>query len=165
MKHYSIYCDGSTRGNGTSNAVGAWAFCVVETATQKLVHSDVAVECNTTNQRMELTAAIKALEWVEYAISGNPVAIYSDSAYLLNCIKQMWWIKWERNGWVNSKKEPVANKDLWMQLTPSFTIFGIDFIKVKGHTAGATIHEKWNNYVDDLAQTASAAYKNIIQGE
>ena len=107
---------------------------------------------------MELTAAIKAIEWAEL-IAGNPIAIYSDSAYLLNCIKQQWWINWERDGWVNSKKAPVANKDLWVQLTPSFTIFGIDFIKVKGHTAGATTHEKWNNYVDNLAQTASAAYQ------
>ena len=49
MTHYSIYCDGSARGNGTSNAVGAWAFCVVDTATQKLIHSDVGVELCTTS--------------------------------------------------------------------------------------------------------------------
>ncbi len=70
-------------------------------------------EQNTTNQRMEVTAACIALETIE---EGCVVTIYSDSSYLLNCMRRGWHEKWRTNGWLNCLGEPVANRDLWERL-------------------------------------------------
>ena len=102
---------------------------------------------------MELTAAISALKsgYVTIGLKvGHEVELYSDSAYLINCYTQGWWKNWEKNGWKNSKREPVANQDLWEQLIPFFKNKQIKWIKTKGHA-----NDKWNNYVDDLAVKAS----------
>ena len=84
------------------------------------------------------------------------VKIYSDSAYLVNCWKQNWWRGWQANGWKNSKKEPVANPDLWMGLIPFFEKApnGYDFVKVKGHAGNETVHGQCNDDVDKLAVAA-----------
>ena len=63
----------------------------------------------------------------------DKITVYTDSAYLANCVKQKWYNKWLVNGWINSKKEPVANKNLWKSLIPFFEAENIEFVKVKGH--------------------------------
>ena len=156
---YTIYCDGSTKGNGKENSVGAWAYVVVNTETNTADFSDVEAVKETTNQRMELCAAIEALTQV-CSIADFPndsVVVYTDSAYLHNCYQQKWYVNWQKNGWKNSKKQPVANQDLWEMLIPYFETFGIDFVKVKGHSG-----DEWNEYVDDLAQTAAARLQERI---
>ena len=153
---YQVYCDGSTRGNGKENAVGAWAYVVINGQYNSISVGDAQAVAGTTNQRMELCAAIegitKALSFLE---KGDVIDVYTDSAYLHNCYNQKWYENWQKNGWKNAKKQPVANEDLWKELIPYFDTFGIEFYKVKGHTAGTTNHEMWKEYVDNLAQTAS----------
>ena len=154
---FEIYTDGSTRGNGQDNAVGAWAYVVLVDG-EKIVQ-DCKAETNTTNQRMELTAAAEALEYLFYnkiCVPFDSVKIYTDSAYLHNCVKQKWYVNWQNNGWKNSKKEPVANRDLWERLIRYFEMPEVEFIKVKGHAA-----DKWNNCVDELAQSASANMRKV----
>jgi ribonuclease HI len=70
-------------------------------------------EQNTTNLRMEITAACVALERID---EGHTVTIYSDASYLVNCMRRGWYKKWRENGWLNHRKEPVANRDLWERL-------------------------------------------------
>lgn len=102
-------------------------------------------ERNTSNQRMELTACIKALETVKS--DDIPVDVYSDSAYLINCMQQKWYVNWEKNGWKNAKKQPVENQDLWKQLLDLVRRLTVHFHKVAGHT-GVELNER----ADELAQ-------------
>lgn len=158
---YVIYCDGSTKGNGTENSVGAWAYVVVNTESNTMSFSDVSAVKETTNQRMELCAAIEALTKV-CSIAEFPkdsVVVYTDSAYLHNCYQQKWYVNWQRNGWKNAKKQPVANQDLWEMLIPYFKKFGVEFVKVKGHAGN-----QWNEYVDSLAQNAAARLQEKENG-
>jgi ribonuclease HI len=80
---------------------------------------------------------------------------------LHNCYTQKWYKNWEVNGWRNSKKEPVANKDLWEQLIKWFEMPEFEFKKVKGHATDDSEFTKWNNYVDELAQNASAERREL----
>ena len=103
---------------------------------------------------MELIAAAEALDYLFYneiCIPFDSVIIYTDSAYLHNCYTQKWYVNWQNNGWRNTKKEKVANQDLWERLIRYFEMPEVEFVKVKGHA-----DNKWNNYVDGLAQGASA---------
>ncbi len=70
-------------------------------------------EHNTTNQRMEVTAAYVALETID---ERHVVTVYSGSSYLLNCMRRGWYKKWLENGWLNHLEEPVVNRDLWERL-------------------------------------------------
>ena len=160
---YQVYCDGSTRGNGKENAVGAWAYVVINGQYNTISAGGAQAVAGTTNQRMELCAAIegisKALTFLE---KGDVINVYTDSAYLHNCYVQGWYKNWQKNGWRNSKKEPVANQDLWEMLIPYFEMFEVNFHKVKGHAGGRNVHEQWNEYVDDLAQTAAARLQEEV---
>ena len=74
-------------------------------------------EDKSTNQRMEIRAVLLALsEIITTSHDEKDIEIYSDSAYVCNCINQKWYEKWFKNGWINSKKEPVANRELWESL-------------------------------------------------
>ena len=145
---YEIFCDGATSGNGKADAPGGWAYVILKDG--RLVSQNSGGEKGTTNQRMELTAALMACKEIEAMDGFATVKLYSDSAYLINCFKQNWWKSWRANGWKNSKKESVANQDLWERLIYFFMKApGYDFIKVKGHQG---VH--WNEVVDDLAVRA-----------
>lgn len=154
---FEIYCDGSTRGNGTENAVGAWAYLVHEG--DNVFRTDHDAEANTTNQRMELMAAANALDWTtnEAACPFDRIVVYTDSAYLHNCYVQKWYRSWQMNGWKNSKKQPVANRDLWERLIPYFELPEVEFVKVKGHAGN-----KYNEIVDTMAQIASTRFKEKL---
>ena len=149
---FEVYSDGSTRNNGRADAVGAWAYVILNENVK--VHEDCRAEVGTTNQRMELIAAAEALDYLFYneiCVPFDKVIIYTDSAYLHNCYTQKWYVNWQNNGWRNSKKEKVANQDLWERLVKYFEMPEVEFVKVKGHADNV-----WNNYVDALAQGASA---------
>lgn len=153
---FTIYCDGSTRNNGYENAVGAWAYVVLNDK-EEIIHKDCMSVKSTTNQQMELIAAAEAIEYLfnnELVAPFDTVNVYTDSAYLHNCYTQKWYKSWQMNGWKNSKKQPVANKELWERLIQWFEMPEINFIKTRGH-AGV----KWNEYVDTMAQSASLAAK------
>ena len=147
---FEVYTDGATTGNGKANAPGGWAYVILKDGS--LVAQDSGGEIGTTNQRMELTAAINALDYVaEDLCPFDEVEVVTDSAYLHNCYKQKWYLSWQMNGWKNSKKQPVANEDLWRGLIPFFEKVpnGYDFVKVKGHAGN-----EWNEIVDKMAVRA-----------
>jgi ribonuclease HI len=154
---FTIYCDGSARNNGRPNAVGAWAYVILVDDNETIIHQDCKAVEGATNQQMELTAAIEAIEYLFHnhiAVPFDSVTVYTDSAYLHNCYTQKWYSTWQMNNWKNTKKQPVANKELWERLVRWFESAEVEFIKTKGH-AGV----KWNEYVDTMAQTASLEAK------
>ncbi|MFC4075863.1 ribonuclease HI [Salinithrix halophila] len=140
MKEVIIYTDGACSGNP---GPGGWAAVLMYGEHKKEISGG---EKNTTNNRMELMAALKALRALK---SPCKVKLNTDSAYLCNCFKQRWYVNWERNGWVNSKKDPVENRDLWQQLLSEVRRHDVEFIKVKGHA-----DNEWNNRCDELARGA-----------
>lgn len=147
---FDIYTDGAVSKNGQADAPGGWAFIVTKDET--FVTQDSGHIDGTTNQRMELTAAIKAIDFISkhIEIAGfNEINIYSDSSYLIQCKQAQWYNNWRANGWRNSKRQPVANQDLWEQLIPYFDNPNINWIKVKGHQ-----DNKYNNLADSLAVAA-----------
>ncbi len=103
-------------------------------------------KAETTNNVMELTAAIEGLKLLKFPCE---VKLYSDSSYLVNGFKQKWIENWMRNDWKTSNKEPVKNKELWQQLYQFSQIHQIQFIKVKGHSDNI-----YNNRCDELARKA-----------
>lgn len=106
---------------------------------------------DTTNQRMEMLAAIKGLEGLKKPCR---VKLHSDSAYLINAFTQGWIENWQKNGWLNAKKEPVRNGDLWRQLMDLARIHDVEWIKVKGHS-----NNTLNNRCDALARGAIEAQR------
>jgi ribonuclease HI len=107
-------------------------------------------EPRTTNQRMELTAAIQGLA----AIAGRRrVLLHTDSSYVMNCFRDRWWARWEANGWIGAGRQSVANRDLWERLIAETRRHDVVWHKVKGHADDAL-----NNRVDELARAAIAAF-------
>lgn len=103
-------------------------------------------EEHTTNQRMELQAAVEALRIIP---SGSRVKLYSDSAYLVNCFQEGWMERWQKNGWRSSKGSPVENQDLWKELLEMAEQNTVEWIKVKGHGT-----DQFNRRCDLLAREA-----------
>lgn len=147
---FRVYTDGSTRKNGAVDAVGAWAFAIYNDSGTCLHYKSSATK-GTTNNREELKAILSAIdELLEIAGDFFNATIYSDSAYIINCVNQKWYKNWQKNGWLTSKKEPVLNQDLWKKLIPYFEDSRFNFQKVKGHA-----NDEYNNFVDSLAQKTS----------
>lgn len=117
-----IYTDGAC-----SERYGGWGWWCETTDESKS-----GSEYPSTNQRMELYAALDALnEYYNYA----EITIVSDSAYLVNCFGERWWVKWLQNGWLNSKQDDVSNRDIWEPLLELVQSHGnVTFEKVKGHS-------------------------------
>lgn len=152
---YEIYTDGSMKTDGVdyTRGDGGWSFVIVRDS--KILYEADGSEEDTTNQRMELTAAVQALNYIKNQKNlGEEVVLYSDSAYLINCYLKEWYKTWLTNGWVNSKKEPVANRDLWAKLIPFFKKPRYSFQKVKGHA-----DNYYNNFCDRHAQEAAERCK------
>ena len=137
-----IYCDGACSGNQSENNVGGWGAVLKYGEKLKEIRGG---QHNTSNQRMELAACIKALESI--TSRDIPLDIYSDSAYLINCMKEKWYLNWRKNGWKNAKKHPVENQDLWKRLLELADNHSIRFHKVAGHSG-----IKLNERADQLAQ-------------
>ncbi|MDI9259767.1 ribonuclease HI [Alicyclobacillus sendaiensis] len=135
-----LYTDGACSGNP---GPGGWAAILQWKGHVKELSGG---EPNTTNQRMELKAVIEGLKALKRPCD---VIVHSDSAYVVNCFQQGWHVNWRRNGWVNSKGEPVQNRDLWEELLDAINGHRVRFEKVKGH-AGV----KWNERCDELARSA-----------
>ncbi|RED53487.1 ribonuclease HI [Aestuariispira insulae] len=120
-----IYIDGACRGNP---GPGGWGVFLTRGSNTKVMHGG---DPDTTNNRMEMTAAIKALESLKQG--NHPRTIVTDSAYLRNGITKH-IIKWKENGWRGSNKKPVKNQDLWMRLDELVQIHQVDWKWVKGHS-------------------------------
>ncbi len=132
-----IYTDGACSGNP---GIGGWGAVLFHGETMKEISG---YEENTTNNRMELSAAIKALEKLKVPCE---VDLFSDSAYLINAFNEGWITNWQMNGFKNANKKSVANVELWERLIEFNNIHKIKWIKVKGHS-----DNKYNNRCDELA--------------
>lgn len=153
MKTFKIYTDGSTKGNGKKFSFGGWAYAIYD-ENDNLIHFNAGAENDTTNNKMEMTAILKGIKAIKILNLNNSepfnVEIFTDSAYIHNCYKDKWYLTWKRNGWVNSKREPVKNKELWEELIQYFDNTLFSFYKVKGHA-----NSEQNILVDKLAVEAS----------
>jgi ribonuclease HI len=133
-----VYTDGACAGNP---GPGGWAWAIAPDGER---HGSGGAP-HTTNQRMEMQAVLEALR----ALDGD-LTIVSDSTYVVHCFRDRWWVKWQSNGWKNSKKEPVANTDLWKPLIELVQQRTPTFRWVKGHSGNPM-----NDLVDRLAVAAS----------
>ncbi len=140
MKQVEVYTDGACSHNP---GPGGWGVVLIYGPHIKELSG---FEPHSTNQRMELTAAIKGLEQLK---ERTKVRLYSDSAYLINAFNLGWIDNWQKNGWRNSRGNPVSNSDLWKALIELSEKHEIEWIKVKGHST-----DKWNNRCDELAKEA-----------
>ncbi|EPZ42965.1 ribonuclease HI [Alicyclobacillus acidoterrestris] len=139
-KQVIIYTDGACSKNP---GPGGWAAVLKYGEHIKEVSGG---EPHTTNQRMEIMAVIGALRVLKQPCD---VVVYSDSAYVINCFQQKWYVNWQRNGWRNSKGETVQNRDLWEELLSVMAPHKVQWKKVKGHAGVA-----WNERCDELARAA-----------
>lgn len=123
-----IYADGACAGNQNDENYGGFGAILEFNGVQKEIFGG---ERNTTNNRMELSAVIRALSLLKR--KNLTVHIFSDSAYLINCFRQRWYESWQKNGWKNSKKQDVENKALWSELLELESVQLCTFYKIKGH--------------------------------
>lgn len=141
-----VYTDGSCR-----RGIGGWAWWCPETK-----ESDSGSEDVSSNQRMELRAALEA---VSHFYEDPNLMIISDSAYLVNCFGEKWWVKWLESGWISSTNRKIVNRDIWEPLLEMVRTHGrIKFVWVKGHSGNAG-----NNKADELAFKAVEARENEMQ--
>ena len=139
-----IYTDGACSGNP---GPGGWGYVVVENGK---LYSSNGSESQTTNNRMELTAAIKALE---SARKDESLYLYTDSTYLQKGITE-WIVNWKKNNWITSAKKPVSNKDLWIKIDQLNLQLDIKWIWVKAHQSDNSDDSFYNNMADELAAGA-----------
>ena len=140
MEEVIIYTDGACSGNP---GPGGWGSILMYKDNKKEISGGKE---NTTNNVMELTAVIEGLKLLKFPCK---VKLYSDSAYVVNAFNQKWIYGWLKNGWKNSSKEPVKNKELWQELYDLTKVHEVEFIKVKGHA-----DNEYNNRCDELARNA-----------
>jgi ribonuclease HI len=139
-----IFCDGASKGNP---GAGGWGAIVV---VGSAIHELGGFEKNTTNNRMELCAALEALEKAR-TLSNGEVTVYTDSSYVINGITK-WVMGWQRNGWLTQEKKPVLNQDLWEPLVKAVENFDtvINWEYVGGHV-GIEGNERVDSIASDLA--------------
>lgn len=140
MEEVIIYTDGACSGNP---GPGGWGSILMMGENKKEISGG---KKDTTNNVMELTAVIEALKLLKRPCK---VDLYSDSAYVVNAFLQNWILGWIKNGWKNSSKEEVKNKELWQELFSLTKIHDVTFHKVKGHA-----DNEYNNRCDELARNA-----------
>ncbi len=141
-----IYTDGACSGNP---GIGGWgAYLKYKDNVKELSGSAE----NTTNNRMELVAAIEGLKILK---KSSKVNLYTDSVYLKDGITK-WIFNWQKNNWKNANKKDVKNKDLWIQLLEVVNKHDINWIWVKGHEGN-----KGNEIADNLATSAISNFKGL----
>ena len=140
MDKVTIYTDGACSGNPGK---GGWGAVLIYNDVEKQISG---ASNETTNNIMELTAAIEALKLLKRPCK---VQLYSDSAYLVNGFTKGWIENWQKNGWKTADKKEVKNKELWAQLYDFSRVHEIEWIKVKGHS-----DNEYNNICDRLAVKA-----------
>ncbi|MDD6235020.1 MAG: ribonuclease HI [Lachnospiraceae bacterium] len=149
-----IYTDGAARGN--PDGPGGYGAVLHYTDAQGNLHEKELSQgyVRTTNNRMELMAAIAGLEALKVPCN---VTLYSDSKYLVDAFNQNWIDGWVRKGWKRGKNEPVKNPDLWKRLLKAKESHNVTFVWVKGHNG-----HQFNERCDELATTAADG-DNLIE--
>ena len=143
-KHVEIYTDGACSGNP---GPGGWGVVLRYGAKEKELSGG---DASTTNNKMELTAVIKALEALKESCK---VSLYTDSKYVSEAFNQGWIYGWMKNGWKKADKKPVANVELWQRLYELWKMHEITLIWVKGHA-----DNPYNNRCDELAVAESKKF-------
>ena len=146
-----IHTDG---GASPNPGLGGWAAVLVapslDSNSPRKERELYGAEDDTTNNRMELTAAIMALKALKFSCS---VDLYTDSTYLRNAFEKGWLEKWRQNGWKTAAKQPVSNQDLWMVLWELSKLHAVRWHWTKGHAA-----DEGNNRCDALVQRAKKEF-------
>ena len=157
MDHVEIWTDGSARGNPGPGGYGAVLLFVDPDGQEHRLELSEGYR-RTTNNRMELLAAVVALEALKRPCS---VELHSDSQYLVNAWNKNWIAGWVKRGWKNASKEPVKNPDLWQRMIKAAQPHRVSWLWVKGH-AGTALNER----CDELATTAAddRAHWQVDQG-
>lgn len=140
MKKVEIYTDGACTGNPGKGGYGA---VLIYNGNEKRISKGFR---KTTNNRMELMAAVDALKSLKEPCS---VSLFSDSKYLTDAINKKWLEAWKNNGWKKADKKKVLNTDLWEELLSLIDIHSVEFIWVKGHAGNP-----YNELCDDMAVSA-----------
>ncbi len=161
-----IFTDGASRGNPGAGGWGAVLVLQNQNGSSKVVELG-GHEDHTTNNRMELTAAIKALEFVSFyklsTINYQLIIIYTDSNYLINGITK-WIYSWEKRNWVTKNKEPVLNKDLWENLLELVKNKKIEWKHVAGHS-GVSGNERADGIATAFAdRNPLELYSGLLSG-
>jgi ribonuclease HI len=141
MKHVDIFTDGACSGNP---GPGGWGVILKYKGTEKELSGGAA---QTTNNRMEMMAAIASLELLRRPCE---VDLHSDSQYLVKAFNDHWIDSWIRKGWKRGKNEPVKNVDLWQRLLKAMEPHKVNYIWVKGH-----VGNELNERCDQLATSAA----------
>ena len=144
-KEVTIYTDGACSGNP---GPGGWGAILMYRDKRREMSG---FEPHTTNNRMELTGPIVALNALKEPCD---VTLYSDSAYLVNAFEKHWIEGWQRKNWIKSDKKPVENQDLWKEILRLCGIHTIRWVKVKGHA-----DNPWNNRCDELATSQIRSHR------
>ena len=139
-----IYTDGACSGNP---GPGGWGYVILENGK---LHTGKGSESQTTNNRMELMAAIKALE---SSRTDKSLYLYTDSTYLQKGITE-WIVNWKKNNWITSSRKPVLNKDLWVRIDQLNLELDIKWKWVKAHQSDNSDDTLYNNMADELATGA-----------
>ena len=146
-----IYTDG---GASPNPGLGGWAAVLISPAHGGLEKELYGAEPDSTNNRMELTAAIMALRALKFPCS---VDLHTDSMYMKNAFAKGWLDKWRKNGWKTAAKQPVLNQDLWEDLLALSQKHAIEWHWTKGHA-----QDVYNNRCDELVQKGKEEY---LKGE
>ena len=144
MKTVTIYTDGACSGNP---GPGGWGAILEWNGVEKEISGGAP---ETTNNRMELTGVIRALELLKESCV---VELYSDSKYVIDALSKGWVYGWGKKGWIKSDKKPALNVDLWEQLLPLIDRHQVHYHWVKGHASNAK-----NNRCDELAVAESRKF-------
>lgn len=139
MSPVTVYTDGACLGNP---GPGGWAWAIPQGRYAS------GADHKTTNQRMEVTAVLEALQ-----ATPGPLEVVSDSTYVVNCFRQRWWKGWVARGWRNSRGKPVANQDLWKPLVEAVNARGEGHVRFRWVKAHAS--DPMNALVDGLAVEAA----------
>ena len=145
MKTVTIYTDGACSGNP---GPGGWCAILEYAGQEKMLSGG---EANTTNNRMELTAVIAALEALKEPCE---VELYSDSKYVIDALEKGWAKGWRARGWVKADKKPALNPDLWDTLLSLLERHEVTFVWVKGHAG-----HPYNERCDKLATAYAARFR------
>ncbi len=149
-----VYTDGSAIGNPGPGGYGA----VIQEHPDRPVRELSGSYGHTTNNRMEMTAVIKALQSLQG--TGSPVVVHSDSRYVVNALTKGWAKGWKKRGWKRSNGQPALNPDLWEQLLFLVQSMDVKFVWVRGHS-GNPLNER----CDELANTAARKGSSVHETE
>ena len=150
MKTVTIYSDGACSGNP---GPGGWGAILVYNGREKVL-SGGAVQ--TTNNRMELTGVISALEALKEPCI---VELYSDSKYVIDALTKGWAVSWRKKNWIKSDKKPALNADLWGRLLELLEVHDVTFVWVRGHN-GHPYNERCDRLAVEAGEAAAHAGQN-----